>query len=428
MPISLEFNEIYEPIFFTKARHLHFWGGRGRGGSFTATQYFIHLITQPAYFRGYIMREVLGDIRESLWLDIKDRIEEAELTEMFQLDESKMTATFLPTGNTIVSKGFKKASKKQTAKLKSLAGATHVLVEEMEEISEADFKQLDDTLRTTKTTDIQLIGIFNPPPKGHWIWKRWYNLEPVPVDEFNAKYGTRLTEDEGTGYFRAVPKPIPSLLSIFSTYRDNIENLNASFINNLNQYLKDDPEYYFQMVEGLISEGVRGRIFKNWKRAPCMPGIWPQFYGLDWGFSGNPLALTILEAHNRSLWVEQRIYKTGLTNDDLEQELIKLGISKRSPITADSANPKDIEDMKRRGWNFIKCVKQTVVEGVKYLKQFDVHVTEDSPDIWIECENYAYALDQFKNPTKEPIDAFNDAIDSIRYGLDRIRISKPRVI
>jgi len=412
MPISLEFNEIYEPIFFTKARHILIWGGRGRGGSFTCTQYFLHMVTQPAYFRGYIMREVLGDIRESLWLDIKDRIEEAELTEMFQLDESKMTATFLQTGNTIVSKGFKKASKKQTAKLKSLAGATHVLVEEMEEISEADFKQLDDTLRTTKTEDIQLIGIFNPPPKGHWIWKRWFTLEPAHIEN----------------YFKAVPKPVPSLLAIFSTYRDNIGNLNTSFVNNLNQYLKDDPEYYYQMVEGLISEGVRGRIFRNWKQAPCMPGLWPKFYGLDWGFSGDPLALVECENHNRSLWVEQLIYKRGLTNDDLHDELIKLGIPKRAPIVADNAQPKDIEDMKRKGWNFIACKKESVVSSVKYLKQYEVHVIENSTDIWNEYENYAYALDQFKNPTEEPIDAFNHAIDAIRYSLDRLRISKPRVI
>lgn len=412
MPISLEFNEIYEPIFFTKARHLHFWGGRGRGGSFTATQYFLHLITQPQYFRGYIMREVLGDIRESLWLDVKDRIEEAELTELFELDESKMSAKYIPTGNTIVSKGFKKATKKQTAKLKSLAGATHVLIEEMEEISEADFKQLDDTLRTTKTVDIQLIGIFNPPPKGHWIWKKWYNLINAPIP----------------GYFKAEPKKIDSLLSIFSTYKDNIENLNTSFVNNLNQYLKDDPEYYYQMVEGLISEGVRGRIFKDWKIAPCMPGIWPKFYGLDWGFSGDPLALVECENHNRSLWVEQKIYKRGLTNDDLHEELLKLGISRRAPIVADNAQPKDIEDMKRKGWNFIPCKKMGVIEQTKYLKQYQVHVCESSTDIWQEYENHAYALDQFKNPTEVPIDAWNHAINAIQYALDRVRISKPRII
>ncbi len=408
MPISLDFNELYEPLFFTKARHILIWGGRARGGSFTATQYFLHLVTQPAYFRGYIMREVLGDIRESLWLDIKDRVEEAELTDLFQFDESKMACTYLPTGNTIVSKGFKKASKKQTAKLKSLAGATHVLVEEMEEISEADFKQLDDTLRTTKTTDIQLIGIFNPPPKGHWIWKRWFNLQ----------------ESEVKGFFRAIPKKLDSLLAIFSTYRDNIENLNTSFINNLNQYKIDDPEYYYTMVEGLISEGVRGRIFRDWKPCGAMPGVWPKFYGLDWGFSGDPLALVECEVHNKNLFIQQKIYKHGLTNDDLHEELLRLGISRTAPIYCDPSEPKDREDMIRKGWNFMRVKPNTIMSGIKFIKEFDVHVTEDSTDIWNEYENYAYALDQFKNPTEEPIDSFNHAIDAIKYAMDKLR-AKP---
>ncbi len=408
--LELRFNEIYEPVFFTKARHIHFWGGRARGGSYTATQYFLHLITQANYFRGYIMREVLGDIRESLWLDFKDRIDEADLMQLFQLDESKMMATYLPTGNTVVSKGFKKASKKQTAKLKSLAGATHVLVEEMEEISEADFKQLDDTLRTIKTEDIQLIGVFNPPPKGHWIWKRWYNLV-----------------DDRPGYFRAIPKNVDSLLSIFSTYRDNESNLNKSFIVNLTQYLKDDPEYYYTMVDGLISEGVRGRVHRNWKPIGAMPGLYGKFYGLDWGFSGDPLALVEIETHNRNLWVDQKIYAHGMTNDDLNEELNSLKISKRDLITADNAQPKDIEDMKRKGWNIVPCVKGpgSVKSGVKFLKQYDIFVTESSKDIWNEYENYAYAMDQFKNPTDEPRDDHNHAMDAINYGMDKVRVRKP---
>jgi hypothetical protein len=35
--------------------------------------------------------------------------------------------------------------------MKSLAGATHVLIEEADEVGEAEFDQLDLSLRTTKT-------------------------------------------------------------------------------------------------------------------------------------------------------------------------------------------------------------------------------------------------------------------------------------
>lgn len=410
MPISLDFNEVYEPLFFTKARYILLWGGRGRGGSFTATQYFVHLVTQPAYFRGYIMREVLGDIRESLWLDIKDRIEEAELTDLFQIDESKMMCTYLPTGNTIVSKGFKKASKKQTAKLKSIAGATHVLIEEMEEISSEDFKDLDDTLRTIKVTDIQLIGLFNPPHKSHWIWKEagWFTLTTTEVD----------------GYFRAIPTKRDDVLAIFSTYHDNILNVNETFINNQERYKVTNPEHYYTRVVGLISEGVRGRIFKDWKPYGSMPNVWPKFYGLDWGFSGDPLALVECEVHNKNLFAEQKIYAHGLTNEDLHNEMLRLKIPKGAPIYCDPSEPKDREDMNRKGWNFIKAKSNTIMSGVKFLKEYDIHITENSTDIWTEYENYHYRLDQFKNPTEEPEDNFNHAIDALRYAVDKIR-TKP---
>lgn len=132
--------------------------------SFTGTQYALHLLTLPDYFRGYFMREIFSDIRESLWRDFKDRIEENESLEEsdFDFNEGQMTVKYIPTGNMIISKGFKKSSGNRTAKLKSLAGATHVFIEEFDEISQSDFNQLDDSLRTVKG-NIQVVRIFNPP-------------------------------------------------------------------------------------------------------------------------------------------------------------------------------------------------------------------------------------------------------------------------
>jgi len=224
--MTLEFNEIYEPLFFTNARYIHIWGGRGRGGSHTATNYFLHLATQPEPFRGFLMREVHKDIRESLWRDLMDRVDDADVTTEFSIKDGEMSAECIENGNSIKSKGFKKSSAKQTAKLKSIAGATHIIVEEAEEISEEDFKQLDDTLRTTKIKNIQVILVFNPPPKDHWIWRRWYNL----------------SESHVPGYFTATPKTDGQLLSIFSTYKNNEQNLSKSFIQNQLKYKETDPK------------------------------------------------------------------------------------------------------------------------------------------------------------------------------------------
>lgn len=404
MALNLDFSYKYRELFKTKARYIDLFGGRGRGGSFTATQYFLHLITEPEYFRGYFMREVAGDIRESLWRDFKDRIEEAELEDYFVINESQMSAQYVPTGNLVLSKGFKKSSGNRTAKLKSLAGATHVTIEEAEEIGKADFRQLDDTLRTNKA-DIQILRIFNPPHRNHWIWGD-YNLTEV---------------DSPKGYYHATPKSGTNLLSIHSTYYDNINNINASSRVAYEKYKEDDPEYYYTIIRGLISEGVRGRIFKNWKRIPEIPGVYAKFYGLDWGYSGDPLCLVECEIHNRTLYVKQKIYKTGLTNDDLHEEMVKIDIPRRSPIYCDPSEPKDRDDMNRKGWNFIKAESNTIISGIKFMRQYDVYVTEKSSDIWSEVENYAYALDQYKNPTTDPIEKFNHAMDAIRYSLDKVR-------
>lgn len=400
--LSLEFGELYEPLFTTKARYIHLWGGRGRGGSFTAMRYFLHLITQPQYFRGYIMRSIYGDIRESLWRDFKDRIEEAGLEEEFVLNESKMSAIHVPTGNVLLSKGFKKSSGKQTAKLKSIAGATHVAIEEAEEIEEDEFKQLDDSLRTVKG-QIQIIQIFNPPHKRHWIWRRWYNLIDTPE-----------TDEDGGRYYRADPKQGVNLLSIFSTFKDNIKNLNESFIANLLSYT---GEYLMTVVKGFISEGVRGRIYTGWLPVDKMPGLYNKFYGLDFGFN-DPMALVEMERHNSNLWVKEMVYQSRLTIPMLHTRMLALGISKTSRIYADSAEPGDIEELKKLGWNVIPVKKYpgSVTAGVRFIKKFQVYYTQDSHNIIHESQEYKWELDREKLPTDQPEDKKNHAMDAIRYG------------
>ena len=54
----------------------------------------------------------------------------------------------------------------------------------------------------------------------------------------------------------------------------------------------------------------------------------------------------------------------------------------------------------------------------------DVFVDEKSVNLLREAENYRWALDQFKNPTDEPEDKNNHALDALRYALTT-RLQKP---
>jgi phage terminase large subunit len=409
--MSLKISKTYLPLLNTKARYIHLWGGRGRGGSHTATDYFLHLQMHLPYFRGYFMREVFGDVKGSLWQDYKDRMSDNETinSKLFGLNEHELTSIYRSNGNIIKSKGFKKSSGKQTAKLKSIAGATHVLVEEMEEIDEMDFNQLDDSLRTVKG-DIQLIGIFNPPHKNHWLIRRWYNL--FPAEDFHGP--------EYKGYYVAIPKTDDSLLSIHSTYLDNRTNINDTTAQNFERYKETNFEYYATIIKGLVSEGARGVIYKDWKPITYkefrqLP--YQSFYGLDFGFSNDPAALIEIKAHNDNLWKHEVFYKRELTNPGIAEELEANGVPTHAEIYADSAEPKSITELQLMGWNVLPAVKgpDSIEAGVKYILSKKNYYTENSTNLIFEKDNYTYALDGNKEPTRKPIDKYNHLMDADRY-------------
>jgi phage terminase large subunit len=413
------FSHIYKPVFTTKARYIHIWGGRAAGRSYFGTAYFLFLITQPAYFRGVFLRNVFSDIRDSLFADFKDRVDESDFNPGdFDINESKMSITYKPTGNTIISKGFKKSSGNRSAKLKSLAGCTHVLMEEADENPETEVNKLDDSIRTDKIENIQIIFLYNPPSKNHWLIKRYYNL----VD-------TGILDDKGKPipYYKAVPKTNPDVLVIHSTYRDNIKNLNEKTVKKYESY--GDPtsqfyneEMYYVDICGLVPEGARGRIYRGWK--PCSLEFfrslpWPSYYGLDFGYSDDPVALVEIKSHNNMNFWHEVIYEPGLTNPALADLMRVRGVGRKSEIYADAAEPKSIQELRDLGFNVKAADKgpDSLLFGIKQISAMQNYGVEGSSNLWAENEEYKWKLDQNGETTNEPVDANNHLKDAGRYAI-----------
>lgn len=399
-------NSHYKPLFVEKPRYFIFMGGRSAGRSTTASQFALAKLLDPEYFRCAIMRFILGDIRNSIFQDILDRVEEQELGGLVRVREH--TLTFEYGSNRITGIGFRKSSGDQKSKLKSLANYTTIIIEEADEIAEEDFMQLDDTLRTIKS-NITIVLLLNPPQKNHWIIKRWFNLE-----------------ESGTeGFYRPVLKESCKDNTIFigTTFRENLKNINETTIANFQRYKETKPDHYWNMIEGLVSEGARGRIFKKWKIISNKDfGELPHksFYALDFGFTNHPTALVELKTHNESVWAKQLIYETGLTNPLISKKMENLGLDKATAVIyADCAEPKSIQELKDAGWNVLPADKgpDSVRVGIDMLLEKEIFYTEDSTDIETETQEYKWALDQNKEPTNSPVDAFNHAMDAIRYGV-----------
>lgn len=404
--IEWNFNSTFKEVFKTDARIIDCCGGRGRGGSHFATDYFLFLIMQPAYFRGYFMREVYGDIRSSLWQDFKDRLEDKEdmiNIDDFVLNESKMSVLYKPTGNMINSKGFKKSSGKSSAKLKSIAGATHVVIEECDEVEEDEFDKLNDSFRTTKTDKIQIIRLYNPPSKNHWLIRNNYNL----------------IESEHSGYYQMVQKNISGFLSIHSTYEDNLDNINSSTVAQYENYKNTKPEYYYTQIKGLVSEGSKGRVFSGWNPISIsefnqLP--YESYFGLDFGYSEDPNAMIEIKAHNNKRWIRKQVYEKGLTNPKIAEKIKSLGIDIKRPIYADSSEQKSIQELNDLRLNIIPALKgpDSVLAGIKHIQGLEVYYVEDK-DLTFEYQEYKWQLDQNKAPTDTPVDKHNHLLDAFRY-------------
>jgi len=387
----------YQSLYQNKTRYYLLYGGRGGGRSYASSQKALVDTFYNPYSRIAVMRQILGDVRSSIWQEVKDRIDENDLPEV----TSDQAMKYQNRINSIECKGFKQSSGQNKAKLKSLANYNTVIIEEADEVHEEDFDQLDTSVRTNKA-DNQIILMFNMPHRDHWIIKRWFHLEP----------------SKEKGYYNVVPRQRDDTTYIYADYRDNAKNLPIQVMRMYEEYRERHPEYYWTMIRGLVSEGVRGRVFKNWKpisKKEFEELPYPSEFGMDFGFASDPTALVEIKRHNKKMWVRELLYERGLTNPDISDRLKTLGV--QGQIVADSAEPKSIEELVRLGHNVEPAVKgqDSIRAGIKNMLEYEVFYTDDSPNIELELKNYTYKLDKNKNPTNETISGYDHCMDSIRY-------------
>ena len=172
-------------------------------------------------------------------------------------------------------------------------------------------------------------------------------------------------------------------------------------------------------VYGLGQIGtLQGTVFENWSIAPSIPKDAELIaYSLDWGYSNDPTALVACYKSGQQYYFDELIYQTKLTNSDIIDKLIKLGVSEYSDIIADSAEPKSIEDLRRRGFSVSPAKKgpDSIRASISLLQEIHFKVTENSTNLIKELRNYCWDVDRDGNKMQNPVDDNNHAIDAIRY-------------
>lgn len=208
---------------------------------------------------------------------------------------------------------------------------------------------------------------------------------------------------------------------IKSTYKDN-QFLEQAIIDMI-EAKKGDGNNNFWRVYGLGELGVaEGLVYDNFEVADFDKNRFARYYnGIDWGFSNDPFAFVRCAVENDILYICDEIYQRKLLNKD-SAPLVK-SIINSEYVYCDCAEPKSVAEFQNLGVNAISCQKGagSIETGIKHLQSYKKIIIHPScPNVASEFRNYEWKKDKNGDLMAQPVDAFNHALDAIRYALNDI--------
>ena len=243
------------------------------------------------------------------------------------------------------------------------------------------------------------------------VWEDWQQLifrtngriiiDYNPSDEFHWIYEKVKVRDDADFYI--------------TTYLDN-PFLPDTIINEIERLKETDANYW--RVYGLGQVGKSVATIFDVALCDNIPVHARHIgYGMDFGYTNDPTTLVSVFIHDTAMYIKEMIYRTGMTNRDISNDLNRLQIGRREEIYADSAEPKSIDEIYRMGWNIKPATKgrDSINIGIDMLKRYKIYVTKDSTNTIKEFRNYKWKEDKNGNILNTPIDMFNHSIDATRY-------------
>jgi phage terminase large subunit len=234
-------------------------------------------------------------------------------------------------------------------------------------------------------------------------------LDFNPSDEYHWIYDKLITREDCVFYK--------------TTYLDN-PFIEESIIKEIER-LKDTDEQYWQIYGLGERASSRSTIF-NYTEVNMIPEDANLIaYGMDFGYTNDPTTLVSVYTKEYNLYVKEHLYRTQMTTQDINLFLRDEKLS-RSPIYADSAEPRLIEELRRMGHNVFKSLKgkDSVNAGIDLLKRYKIHILSDSKNAITEFRNYKWKEDKSGTLTNTPEDRNNHIIDPCRYATYSI-LSRP---
>lgn len=369
-------------------RYFIITGGRGSGKSFEVGRFAVLLSHYPNE-RILYTRQTMTSAHLSVIPEIQEKINFMSLAHNFESSGNKITNTF--SQSEIIFKGLQTSNGDQTANLKSLTGVTCWVLDEAEELTdESKFDKIDLSFRK-KGKQTRIIIILNPASKAHWIYKRFFEQAGVP-EGFCGKHS--------------------DATYIHTSYIDNIENLDSSFLNRAEQMKAEQPEKYNHIMLGGWLDKAEGTIYKNWKFGEFDTTL-PFCFGSDYGFNPDPdvLVKVAIDKKLKLLYVKECFKANELQATELVAK-VKSFVG-NGTLHAESADQRINDMLKRSNVNVYPTKKypNSVEDGIRMVKDYTIIVSPESNHIATELNNY---VEKNGKPLSNGYDHF---LDAIRYAV-----------
>ena len=398
----------YGTFWRWKGRYAVCKGSRASKKSKTAALWFIVKMMEYPQANTLVVRKTYRTLKDSCFTELKWAVHRLGVDSWWDFKESPLEATYKPTGQKIYFRGLD-----DPLKVTSITVDVGVLcwawLEEAYEVTkEDDFNMLDESIRGAIPEGSGLFKrwaiTFNPWNEHHWLKKRFFDN---PDDE---------------------------TLAMTTNYMCN-EWLDEKDIKLFEDMKHRNPRRY--AVAGLGGWGiVDGLVYENWREQEFNPQA-PDFvkahpsmvsaFGLDFGYTNDPSTLFcgLYDKDTKQLFVFDEMYEKGMSNKRIADTIREMGYGKEH-ITADSAEPKSIDELKSLGLRVKPAMKgkDSIQNGIQWIQDLEIVVHPRCVNFITEISNYTWDKDKFDNKLNVPIDDFNHLMDAMRYALEKYITNK----
>jgi len=389
--LRIETPEWAEPLLPEYIRYRGAYGGRASGKSWFFAGLMIerHYLRQPTF--SVCIREIQKDLKHSAKRLLEIQIEKFGLGPWFEIQQNQIKT---PGGGLIIFQGgliiFQGMQSHNSESIKSLESYDVAWIEEAQTISQRSLDLLRPTIRKD---DSEIWATWNPR----------YETDPIDV------------------FLRSSNTP-PNAVVVRCNYDDN--NWLPDIMRREMEYDKRrDPDKYAHVWKGEYLRNSEARVFKNWTIDEFETSEDAIFrFGADWGFANDPTALIRCYVVGRKIYIDNEAYEVGCEIMDTPDLFRTVPESHRWPIIADSARPETISHMKKHGFPKIYPAikgKDSVYEGVEWLKTYDIVVHPRCTHMIDELTLYSYKIDKETEKVLPKLEDGNDhCLDCLRYALE----------